>query len=129
MFFSGCQDGSSESSQAKYFKEIKNNRKSIELFKPSSVVPRNTWTINQLPFCWYQRLWNSQGKKWPPNIKRSRGICSKFRAIITILYTRLAKVISSTILEFIRMAKYARALTSSSDVLVTHKIPFLAEYM
>lgn len=33
------------------------------------------------------------------------------------------------ILEFIRMARYSRALTSNNDIMVSHNLPFLVDYM
>ena len=32
-------------------------------------------------------------------------------------------------IEFIRMAKYSRALTSTNSIMISHNLPFLVDYM
>lgn len=59
----------------------------------------------------------------------SKSTYSKFREITTTLSIKLVNVISIIKLEFIRMAKYSRALTNTSDILVSNNLPFLVDYM
>ena len=60
---------------------------------------------------------------------KSRNTCSKSKATTTTLSTKLVKVQSLVYnLEFIRMAKYSRALTSNNEIMPSN-LPFLIDYM
>lgn len=60
---------------------------------------------------------------------KSRNIFLKSKEITITSSTKSVNVFFKLNLEFIRMAKYSRALTNTTDILISNDLPFLVDYM